>query len=122
MYFGSGPTDPSYYDETIDMWIEDCAARRVLARSLSIMPRCTLILINILSFTAVRRMASLSQAWCDAVDCSFQDEYFLMFRELLPHIWDYISARWTPEGILKVTARSQYIGFMRLTKLRKQVA
>ena len=39
VYFGSRPNDPSRYDEAVDMWIEDCAARNVLVRSHRVMIR-----------------------------------------------------------------------------------
>ena len=72
--FGSRPNDPSCYDEAVDMWIEDCAARNMLVRSHRVMIRSTQIRIKIVSISAVCRMASLAKHWCEAVDSTFHGE------------------------------------------------
>ncbi len=116
--FGTGPTDPSCHDETVEMWIEDCAARRVLVWSRKVFVRRTQVCINILSITAVCRLASLSKLWCCAVDGSFKGEYFLLFKEVEPSTWDYIRARWVNAGVLNVVAESKYIDLLLLAKRR----
>ena len=71
---GSAPTDPLCIDETVYMWIEDCAARNLLVRWHRVMVREVIIRVNFLSISAVCRMASLSSAWREAADCTFQGE------------------------------------------------
>ena len=116
--FGSRPNDPSCYDEAVDMWIEDCAARNMLVRSHRVMIRSTQIRIKIVSISAVCRMASLAKHWCEAVDSTFHGEYFLLFKEVEPSTWDYITARWVTDCLLYVTAKSKYLDLLLLTRRR----
>ena len=114
--FSSAPNDPSYHDETVEMWIEDCAARNVLVQSKRV--RCIQLRLNILSITAVCRMASLSKMWREATNCTFHGEYFLLFKEVEPSTWDYISARWVTDCLLYVSTQMKYLDLMLLTKRR----
>ena len=116
--FGSRPNDPSCYDEAVDMWIEDCAARNMLVRSHRVMIRSTQIRIKIVSISAVCRVASLAKHWCEAVDSTFHGEYFLLFKEVEPSTWDYITARWVTDCLLYVTAESKYLDLLLLTRRR----
>ena len=118
IYFGSRPNDPSRYDEAVEMWIEDCAARNVLVRSHRVMIRSIQIRIKIVSVSAVCRMASLAKHWCEAVDSTFHGEYFLLFKEVEPSTWEYIKARWVTDCLLYVTAESKYLDLLLLTKRR----
>ena len=95
---GSDPTDPSCLDETTAMWVEECSARGLLVRCDRVM--ISSIRINILSISAVCRMASLSRAWCEAADCTFQGEYFLLYKTIAPSPWHYIHARWATDCLL----------------------
>ena len=118
IYFGSRPNDPSRYDEAVEMWIEDCAAKNVLVRSYRVMIRSIQIRIKIVSVSAVCRMASLAKHWCEAVDSTFHGEYFLLFKEVEPSTWDYIKARWVTDCLLYITAESKYLDLLLLTRRR----
>ncbi len=115
--FGAGPTDPSCHDETVEMWIEDCAAKRVLVYARKVFVRQTQVCINFVSLSAVCRMASLSALWSCAVEESFKGEYFLRFKDE-PDTWNHIRARWVNQGVLNVVAESKYIHLLWLAKRR----
>ena len=116
---GSTPTDPLCIDETVHMWIEDCAARNLLVRWHRVMMRKVIVRVNFLSISAICRMASLSSAWREAADCTFQGEYFLLYRDIPPSPWRYISARWITNCLLYVVAEAKYIDLLLLCRRRR---
>ena len=94
------PNAPPHHDETVHMLIEDCAAKSLLVQRHCVMVRTVIFRIKILSVSAVCRLASLSSAWREAADCSFQGKYFLLYKHIAPSTWHYVSARWITDCLL----------------------
>ena len=117
---GSDPTDPSCLDETTAMWVEECSARGLLVRCDRVMIRRISTRINILSISAVCRMASLSRAWCEAADCTFQGECFLLYKTIAPSPWHYIQARWATDCLLRLSLHSRCIDLLLLCRRRRR--
>ena len=118
--FYSAPNAPPYHDETVHMLIEDCAAKSLLVQRHRVMVRTVIFRIKILSISAVCRLASLSSAWRDAADCSFQGEYFLLYKHIAPSTWHYISARWITNCLLYGAGEAEYVSLLLLRRRRRR--
>ena len=115
--FCSAPNAPPHHDETVDMLIEDCAAKELASAKA---PRDdgahSHFSHQYLVDQCGMQNGLLSRTERKAADCCFQGKYFLLYKHIAPSTWHYILARWITDCLLYITGEAKYVSLVLLCR------